>query len=45
MKTLELIEDFRNYYVISEVIDGGPVINRVKANGPFKEAQVIYIVK
>ena len=38
MNTIELVEDYRNYYVITEIIEGGPVMNRLKdMTRPFKE--------
>ena len=46
MNTIELVEDYRNYYVITEIIEGGPVMNRLKdMTRPFRETQAIYIIK
>lgn len=46
MNTIELVEDFRNYYVITEVIEGGPVMSRLKdVTNPFKESEAMYIIK
>jgi serine/threonine protein kinase len=46
MQTIELCEDNRFYYMVTEIIEGGPIINRLKAlNGPFCEEQAKYICK
>jgi len=38
MKVYELLEDINFYYVISELIEGGSVINRMRKMGkPFSE--------
>jgi len=40
----DLIEDNDNYYIITEVIRGGPVSKRLKKNGPFNEQKTVNIV-
>ena len=46
MKVYDLMEDKENYYVISELINGGPVMNRLKSQGyPFSEHQSFIIIK
>jgi serine/threonine protein kinase len=38
MKVYELLEDINFYYVISELIEGGSVMNRMRKMGkPFSE--------
>ena len=42
MKVYELLEDINFYYVISELIEGGCVMNRMRKMGkPFSENQAI----
>lgn len=39
MKVYELLEDINFYYVISELIEGGSVMNRMRKMGkPFSES-------
>lgn len=46
MKTYELLEDMQFYYVISELINGSSVMNRLKQQGyPFSESQTFIIIK
>lgn len=46
MKVYELLEDMNFYYVISELIEGGSVMSRMRKMGkPFSENQAISIVK
>lgn len=46
MRVYELLEDDKNYYVITEYIRGGSVMNRLKQNGkPYSEWITYIIVK
>ena len=46
MKVYELLEDEKFYYVISELIEGGSVMNRMRKLGkPFSDSQALIIVK
>ena len=46
MKIFDLFEDERHYYVISEYIQGGSVMKRLKENGkPYSEWTAFLIVK
>ena len=45
MKTYELLEDDKYYYIITEYIKGGPVMRRLKEYGkPYSEAQTFAII-
>ena len=39
MTTYELLEDYHNYYVVSEILKGGPVMNRLQEKGHFRESE------
>jgi len=46
MKIHELFEDEKNYYVVSEYIQGGSVMRRLKENGkPYSEWTTYLIAK
>ena len=46
MKVNELLEDMNFYYVITEIIDGGSVINRMRLTGqPFTDQKAFLIVR
>ena len=45
MQVTELIEDKTNYYIISEILIGGPVINHLKFIRTFKEAETNIIIR
>lgn len=46
MKVYELLEDENFYYVVSELIEGGSVMNRMRKIGkPFSDYQALSIVK
>ena len=42
---VDLLEDNDNYYIVSEVIKGGPVSKRIRKNGPLHENKSRYIIK
>ena len=42
---VDLLEDNENYYIVSEVIKGGPVSKRIRKNGPLKENKSLHIIK
>ena len=42
---VDLLEDNENYYIVSEVIKGGPVSKRIRKNGPLHENKSRYIIK
>ena len=42
---VDLLEDSENYYIVSEVIKGGPVSKRIRKNGPLKENKSLHIIK
>ena len=44
VKTYDLIEDDDNYYIVTEIIKGGPVSKRIKQLGPLKEKSALIIV-
>lgn len=44
VKTYDLIEDDDNYYIVTEIIKGGPVSKRIKQKGPLKEKSALIIV-
>ena len=46
MKVHELLEDTNFYYVVSEIIEGGSVINRMRQIGvPFTDQKAFLIVR
>lgn len=45
MTTYELLEDRHNYYVVSEILKGGSVMNRLQYNGQFPEEEALRIIK
>jgi hypothetical protein len=46
MRVFDLIEDDKNYYVVSELIMGGSVMSRLRAQGhPFSEIQTLIIIR
>ena len=46
MKVHELLEDINFYYVVSEIIEGGSVINRMRQIGyPFTDQKAFLIVR
>jgi serine/threonine protein kinase len=45
LTTYELLEDKHNYYVVSEILKGGPVMNRLQELGHFREKDALRIVK
>ena len=42
---VDLLEDAENYYIVSEVIKGGPVSKRIRKHGPLDETKALYIIK
>ena len=44
MKIIDLLEDNDNYYIVSEVIVGGPVSKRVRKTGPLEESKAKHII-
>jgi serine/threonine protein kinase len=42
---VDLLEDNENYYIVSEVIAGGPVSKRIRKNGPLNEQESKHIIK
>lgn len=46
MKVHELLEDMNFYYVLTEIIEGGSVINRMRQTGhPFTDQKAFLIVR
>jgi len=41
----ELLEDTNNYYISSEICDGGELYQRLKKVGKFNESDAAYIIK
>ena len=45
LKIVDLLEDNDNYYIVSEVIVGGPVSKRIRKTGPIEESISKHIVR
>jgi serine/threonine protein kinase len=45
VSVVDLMEDAENYYIVSEVIKGGPVSKRIRKSGPLNENKALYIIK
>jgi calcium-dependent protein kinase len=45
MQILEIIEDSRSFCIVSQIIKGGPIINRLLQHGPMHEGDAKVVVK
>ena len=44
MKIFELLEDEQNYYIVSEILKGGELYERIVKMKQFSERQAAYII-
>jgi serine/threonine protein kinase len=45
MQVIEIVEDDKSYCIISQIIKGGPIINRLLQKGPMNEADSREVIK
>ena len=45
MQVIEIVEDENGYYIISQILKGGPLINRLLQKGPMTEEDSKTVIK
>lgn len=45
VNVVDIVEDNLHYNIISEVLEGGPILGRMLEHGAFKESEAVEIVR